>query len=111
MKTKLILSLGLVAALVYGCTTTQQTTSFNTLWTLESSTKSIYDGYLALVVQGRLATNEVPQISKLFNDFQASMLLAESLVQYNTNAIAPTNLVIESQQLINLIQTINLKTK
>lgn len=87
-----------------GCTTSQQTTSFNTLYSLEHTTTAAYDGYVAAIIKGQASTNGLPKISKAFNTFQASMAVALDAVQNSTNALAPPNLVIESQDLLNLIK-------
>lgn len=92
----------LVLAL-YGCTTSQQSTAFKTIGTLEDTTTAAVDQYYAGVIKGTFTTNSMPQISKAYNDFQAAMTLAVGLVQNNTNALAPANLVQESADLINLV--------
>jgi hypothetical protein len=58
-----------------------------------------------LVIKGVVPTNSFPTVSKSYNDFQAAMLLAISLAQNNTNALAPSSLLQESTDLINLIHT------
>lgn len=99
----LILSLLIVCA---GCTATQQKIAYNTIYSVEVSTKATYDGYLTLVVKGQLPTNSVPQVTKVFNDFQASATLATVATQNNTNALAPSSLVDEANAVINLINTV-----
>jgi len=103
---KLLASLGLVAIVAIGCTTTQQQTTFNTLYSLEHVTVATYDGYLDTVIKGQTSTNSVPQVSKAYNTFQASYLVALDAAQYNTNALAPNSLLVESQDVINLINTV-----
>jgi hypothetical protein len=98
-----------VALVPVGCTTSQQTLTYKTLYTLETSTTAAYDSYLALVVNGTLATNAVPAVSAKFNLFQASFLVALSAAQYNTNALAPASLAQESADVINLINVIKTK--
>jgi hypothetical protein len=89
-----------------GCVTSHQQAVFNTLYTVEHTTVTAYDGYISLVVSGSIPTNGVPRVSKSFNTFQASFIVALDAAQYNTNAIAPSSLVVESQDVINLITTI-----
>lgn len=88
------------------CTTSQQRVSYNTIYSLEKGATSAYDAYLDQVVSGKAPTNSLPAISKAFNKFQASALLALDAVQFNTNALAPASLTVESQDLINLITQI-----
>jgi hypothetical protein len=95
-----------LSLLVSGCRTSQQQAAFNTLYSVEHVTVSAYDGYLDLVVTGKVSTNDVPRVSKSFNTFQASFLIALDAAQYNTNALAPASLLVESQDVINLITVI-----
>lgn len=99
-----------VGVICIGCTTNQQTTALNTLSSLEQTTTTTYDGYLTLVIQGKVPTNDVPKVSHAYNDFQAGMVVAIVTLQGNTNALAPTNLVTESGAIIQLINTIEGKT-
>ncbi len=96
---------------IVGCTTNQQTTAFKTIATAEATVNVANDTYQSLVIKGTIPTNSVPQESKLFNDFQASALLALSAVQFNTNALAPASLVVEGQDLVNLINNLKLTAK
>lgn len=90
-------------AFMPGCTTSQQTVTFNTLYGLENGVSSAYAAYTGLVIKGTVATNQVPAISKAFNTFQSAMLPALDAVQYSTNAIAPANLSTEASDILNLI--------
>jgi hypothetical protein len=101
----LLLSMPLAPMGWTGCTTPQQTTTLNTLGTLEAAATTGVDTYYALVIKGTISTNSMPTVSKAYNDFQAAMVLAVTLVQNNTNALAPANLVQEETDLINLINT------
>ena len=105
MKKLISLTVGL-CFFVVACTTTQQTTSYNTLYSLEKTTTAAYDGYLETVVQGTTSTNAMPQVAKAYNTYHASAMIALDLVNYNTNAIAPANLVIEATDVVNLINTV-----
>ncbi len=108
-KLGLMLLLVGVAGLV-GCKLSQQQVSYNTIASLESVTTAAYDGYSQYVISTlntpAPATNAVPQVSKAFNDFQAAELIALDAVQNNTNALAPASLVTESEDVINLINSV-----
>lgn len=104
-----VLTIVLCVEIWQGCTTSQQTTALNTLGTLEATATTAVDNYDALVIKGVVSTNSFPQVSKAYNDFQAAMILAVTLVQNNTNALAPANLVQEETDLINLINTATAK--
>lgn len=108
-----IITLTILAAalIVVGCTTNQQKVAFNSLATLEQTTTAAVDAYDSLVIQGKVATNGVPQVSKAYNDFQVSFVLALDAVRFNTNAVSPPSLVVESQDLVNLISTLSKGSK
>jgi hypothetical protein len=109
MKLLKLFGLSLIVYVVllafYGCSTTQQTTALNTLGTLEATATTAVDQYDAQVIKGTISTNSFAKVQKAYNDFQAGMVLAVTLVQNNTNALAPPNLVQEASELVNLINT------
>ena len=105
--TSLLFTLGIVALIGYGCASGPQRVAFNTLYSVEQSTTSAVDVYDSLVISGAVPTNDVPRVSRAFNLWQKSFTVALDAVQFNTNAIAPPNLVVESQDLINLINKIS----
>lgn len=100
--------LGAIPAIVSlaGCTTTQQTASYKTLSSVESAVTTAYDVYTGQVAQGKIGTNDVPKVSKQFNQVQASLTLAATLAQNSTNALAPDALVAEAAAFINIINQI-----
>lgn len=102
---KVLVAMGLIGllGLMAACTTTQQRVAVNTLFSLEQGATAAVDGYDSRVIKGVLPTNDVPRVSALYNKFQASMLVALDAVQFNSNAIAPPSLAVESQDLVNLI--------
>lgn len=91
---------GLVA-----CKSGQQRIAYNTLYSVERTTTGAYDGYIDSVIKGISTTNGVPKVSSAYNKYHASFLVALDAVQYNTNALAPAALVVESQDVVNLIRT------
>jgi len=101
----LLLSFGFVT----GCATNQQRIAYNSLYSVEKVTVGSYDGYIDSVISGMSTTNGVPAVSKKFNQFQSSFVVALDAAQFNTNAIAPASLVIESEDVINLIATFKSK--
>lgn len=106
---KALYSLTLSLLLLIGCTANQQTKSFNTIYAVQATTTSAIDSYNSLVIQGLLPTNDVPKVSRLYNQFQASTAVALDAVEFNTNALAPESLIIESENLIRLINTLKKK--
>jgi len=104
---KLILSVLLVATIsVVGCKTTSQRTAYNTIATIEQTATLAVDDYYTLVIQGKINANGVPIVSKAYNDLQAAGLLAATVAQNGTNALAPASLIIEASQLGALITTV-----
>jgi hypothetical protein len=95
--------------LVAGCTSTQQRVAFNTLYSVEQTTTAALNSYDTLVIKGSVPTNDVPRISAAYNTFQAAFLVALDAAQFNTNAIAPPALIVEGQDVVNLITTIQNK--
>ena len=98
-----VLLLPTCALNLMGCKASQQQVAYNTIYSVQKATVASYDAYLSLVIQGKVATNDVPRVSKAFNVFQASSLVAMDGVQFNTNALAPASLVTEANDVINLI--------
>jgi hypothetical protein len=101
------LALGVIsfALLFTGCKASQQRVAFNTLYSVEKATTGAYDGYIGSVLKGASTTNGVPAVSRAYNKFQSSFVVALDAVQFNTNALAPASLVVESQDVINAINT------
>lgn len=115
MKKKLItfaatafLTVSFVGSMVLeqGCTTTQQRQAVNTIAGVETSATAAVDAYYTLVVKGKVSTNGLPKVSRAYDSLQASVRLALTVVQNNTNALAPASLITESTDLINLVNQV-----
>jgi len=102
-------SLALAVPTLTGCKGTPQQIAFKTLSSVETTTTAAYDTYVSQVIAGTVPTNSLPTISRKFNLFQASFLIALDGVQYNTNALAPDSLTVLSGDLLNLIATASKK--
>ena len=89
---KLSVSLGLCLALIalpgMTCAPSQQKTAFNTLASVQLSTQAAYNGYLDLVVQGQVTTNEVPTVSQDYTLFMTVWAATVQLASQGTNAPA-----------------------
>jgi hypothetical protein len=93
-----------------GCKTkTPQTIAYNTLYSVEKVTVGAYDAYADQIIKGNVSTNGLPQVSSKYNHFQLAYLIALDGVQWNTNAIAPNALIVESNDIINLINSFTKK--
>lgn len=88
-----------------GCSTNQQSTAYKTIFGLEKTVAAADSAYLDLVIAGKVPTNDVPKVTKAFNQFQADVTLALDAVQFNTNALASASLITESQDILNVINT------
>lgn len=106
MKTiYLLISVAALCATTFftGCNTTVQQTAFPRLYAVEVATTAAYDAYVRSVLLGKVATNDLPRVSKAFNTFQASALVALDTVSFNTNALCPPTISTLSQDVLNLI--------
>lgn len=89
----------LAIVFLIGCTS-QQKTLYNTLASVQSVTTGSYNGYLDLVVKGKITTNSVPKISRDYDMFQQIWTGAVILAQWQTNSIAPPQVVTASSNLV-----------
>lgn len=105
MKKFIIIAL-VSTVLITGCSLFNTKTAYKTLGTIETATSFSYDGYVDSILAGISTTNYLPQVSSKFNQFQAGFIVALDAVEYNTNALAPVNLVVESDDIINFINQI-----
>lgn len=112
MKNKLILGLALLCSLIIlGCTTTAQRTAFNTIGTLDQSAKALTDSYFDLVIHGVVTTNALPQVALRANQFRKALLLASTVAQNGTNALASAALTAELADLTSFIGSLETSTK
>lgn len=68
-----------------GCKVTPQKAAVNTLTSVGLTANSAYQAYLQAVLQGSVATNEVPRITRLYTDFQQAFGVAASSARFATN--------------------------
>ena len=106
---KTILSLAFVALLplfvALTCNPSQQKVAFNSIASVEQTATAAVNSYYALVINGKVPTNNVPTVSRAYNDLQASVTLAATISEAGTNALAPAALSVELNALLNLITT------
>lgn len=88
---------------VPGCTTSQQRVAYNSLYSVETSTTAAYDAYLHSVVLGKVTTNDVPQVTQAFNNFQLAMQAAVMVGQFNMTNAAPSNVTALASNVLSLI--------
>lgn len=99
-----LLTLG-VCLLVTGCSTSQQSTAFNAMSSLELVVDTGYTNYLHLVITGQIPTNSVPTISKAYNDVHAAIGAAAVVDQAGTNVLLEANLTAEAGAFGTLVAT------
>ena len=90
--------------LAVGCVS-QSRATFNTLASVQTVTTGAYNTYLDLVIQHKIPTNSVPQVSKDYNFFQTVWTATVIVAQWNTNN-PPTQVVMDAaQKVVNSINT------
>jgi hypothetical protein len=102
---KTIISIGVLALLILGCSTTAQRKAANTLESVHKTVDAAYDGYIDLVIRGTLKTNSFPVIAGHYTTFQASYLAAVLVVAGDTNGIAPVNITDKANTVTGAIGT------
>lgn len=103
------LIVGLVL-LICSCTAPTRTV-YNTLWSVQAGTQQAVDGYFTYVAKEYTAghysvTNEVPKVSGYYNKFQAGFLTAIAKVNWQSNTVAPFDVIADSLGVKNLIQSL-----
>ena len=83
----------LIALFLGACASSPQKTAYNTLYTLEHSTTAAYDTFIYGVVRGKFKTNDVPMVSRNYDQFQVAMYGAIELAQFDWSSVAPSNVV------------------
>jgi hypothetical protein len=95
-------------ALLVACVT-QTRTVYNTLYTVQTTTQASVDGYFGYVAKEYSVghwgvTNQVPQVSRAYDKFQAGFLVAISKVNWQSNTVAPFDVIADSLGVKTLIQ-------
>lgn len=80
------LCLALIALPAMTCKPSQQKTTYNTLASVQLTTQAAYNGYLDLVVQGQVRTNEVPMVSQDYTLFMTVWAATVQIASEGTNA-------------------------
>lgn len=101
---KLFSVAALVGCLILNaCESTPKQKTYNTIYTLQLATTAAFDSYISLAVDGKVPTNGIPRVSTAYNKFQVSSLIAQDAAHFAVDAKAPSSLITESQDVINLI--------
>jgi hypothetical protein len=87
----------ILLAFLVGCFTAP---AYKTLYAVGHATDSAIKVYFDLVVSGHARTNDVPRISKLYDEFQAYYRIAERAAEFSPTAKADTNILARSATLI-----------
>ncbi len=78
------LSLALCVGLM-ACQSSPQKLAIQSLAETGHAVNDSYEGYLSLVVQGKIPTNDVPRVTTYYRDFQVSFGAAAQLAHFATN--------------------------
>lgn len=90
---KLLLTLPVIALLMFGCSTAQRRIAHNSLATVGLTTDAAIKSYLDLVIQGQVSTDSVPVVARDYQIFQGAFNLALVAAQRDTNAIASAEVI------------------
>lgn len=100
-----------VPAIITGCSTSQQRTAVNSLFTVGNTVDSAYKAYLDGVVAGAIKTNDVPEISRQYVVFQRAFAVAVETSALSSNAPPSVELSNAASQLLLAIQAARQKGK
>lgn len=90
---------------VSGCTTSQQTTAYKTIGSIEATGVAAYDAYALSLAKGTIPTNSIPQVSAIFTQLQSDCLLAATVASQGTNGLATSNILTDATLLTSAIAT------
>lgn len=96
--TKAVLLIGL--CFMIGCA---GNVVYKTINSVELATNAAVGGYFDLVVSGQVRTNEVPKVTKAYDQFQIAIRKAIDAAQFNKNAPATPELIAQSTEILNTI--------
>ena len=99
----ILVAAAVVAMIVCAGCAGQSRVLYNSLAAVQAGTSGAYNGYLDLVVKGKVTTNAVPAISRDFNLFQQTWSAAVMIASWNTNAVAPQAVLDASAKVITEI--------
>ena len=88
---------------IAACTTTQQRKTYNTLYTVGQSVDTAYKGYNDLLVTGQIRPVNYKKVSTAYSDFQVYYKTAVQVFNYNTNAVAPQELIVKAAETVTII--------
>lgn len=91
------------AAILVGCTTSQQRIAANTLSATHDVVQGGVEGYFLATAKGLAPTNGIPAVAGAYNKFQTVYVVAVDLAQNNTNALAPANVLQEATDVAAVI--------
>jgi len=97
--------LPVILVFLFGCALFQRgsQTEFNTLASVGYTVDSAVTAYYGGVAKGIVPTNNVPAVSKYYNDFQAGYRLALAAAESGSNSIAPASLITQEANVLNAV--------
>ena len=97
-----LIALAFSTGIFIGCASANLN-AFKTLGSTEVAVTAAYSGYVDLVIQGKVPTNGIPNVSHAFNAFQSGMSAAVIAAQFNTNSIATADVAALAQNVNDAI--------
>lgn len=94
-----------------GCSTSQQRTVVNSLFTTGQTVDAAYRSYLDAVIAGKVPTNDVPRISQQYQVFQNAFTLAVAASTLNKTAPPSPEMANAASQLLLSIDAAKVKRK
>jgi hypothetical protein len=98
-----IVGMWAIVLIFVGCTTSQQTLTFNSISSVQMTSKTLFDDYITAVLKGQIPTNDVPKVSQAYDTLQQAIVIAAVADENGTNALAPAVLLTEGTAFVNLI--------
>lgn len=83
-----------------GCSTAP---AYKTLYAVGHTVDTAMQTYMNLVVDHKVATNDVPAVSRVYNDFQSAYRTALAAAQFNANVPPDTNLTARVSIVLGII--------
>jgi len=80
----------LIAFAFAACQSTPQKQAVASLATLGQTVNQSYEGYLQAVLTGAAATNDVPNVTHIYRDFQSAFGVAAAAAHFATNTSLAT---------------------
>jgi hypothetical protein len=103
----LIAPVATVIVIAPGCTMTQNRITYQTLYGIGKATHNAYQGYLDLVVAGKIPATSLERIGKIWDRYRVSYIAAVDAAKLNMNSPAPQDVIDLSNSVIAAVTAFN----